>query len=113
MTDYKLTGGEHVIRVIDGAFIPADPANVDWRTYQAWLADGHQPEPVDPTVAQAAANAPLLLQIAELEAQQTDRLIREAMINDPAVNPLTGRTAAAQLAWINDQIKALRAKLQK
>ena len=39
-------------RVPDGAFIPADQQNADYRDYLAWIADGNQlapaadPEPV-------------------------------------------------------------------
>jgi hypothetical protein len=34
-----------VVRLADGAVIPADPRNADWRTYQDWLAQGNQPDP--------------------------------------------------------------------
>lgn len=39
-----------VLRESDNAFIPADPANVDWQTYQAWLGAGNTPDPL-PTVS--------------------------------------------------------------
>ena len=32
-------------RVSDGAFIPADERNADWRDYLAWVAEGNEPEP--------------------------------------------------------------------
>jgi hypothetical protein len=31
--------------VADQAFIPFDPANVDFTAYQAWLAEGNAPDP--------------------------------------------------------------------
>lgn len=34
-----------IIRDADGANIPADPANRDWREYQDWLAAGNTPNP--------------------------------------------------------------------
>ena len=34
-----------VIRDVDGAFIPNDPDNIDWRHYQDWLAAGNTPNP--------------------------------------------------------------------
>lgn len=34
-----------VLRVEDQAFIPFDPANVDFAEYQAWLAEGNEPDP--------------------------------------------------------------------
>ena len=38
----------------DGATIPPDPANADWREYQAWIAAGGVPTPVPPPVFTAA-----------------------------------------------------------
>jgi hypothetical protein len=34
-----------VMRLEDGAFIPFDPDNLDYRAYLAWLAEGNQPAP--------------------------------------------------------------------
>lgn len=47
---YKLTENTTIVRLADGAFIPADPANTDYAAYLQWIADGNTPEPADPVV---------------------------------------------------------------
>ena len=45
MGAYSLTLTSMVKRTSDGVFIPNDPKNPDWVTYQAWLAAGGIPDP--------------------------------------------------------------------
>lgn len=45
MADYQQTQGDCILRTEDGALIPADTGNADWRRYQAWLADDNTPDP--------------------------------------------------------------------
>ena len=53
---YQLTTGDCIKRLADDAFIPPDPANVDFAQYTAWLAAGNTP---DPAPAPPAPPAPL------------------------------------------------------
>ena len=42
---YQLTTGISIKRLSDGAFIPNDPGNRDYREYLDWLDAGNTPEP--------------------------------------------------------------------
>lgn len=41
MYTYALLQDSYAVQRSDGACIPNDPTNTDWRAYQAWLADGN------------------------------------------------------------------------
>jgi hypothetical protein len=46
---YTLTADKNlIVRDEDGAFIPADPGNVDYQNYLAWLDKGNEPTPYTP-----------------------------------------------------------------
>lgn len=44
---YRLTRGSPIIRLSDGASIPADSGNADFQKYEMWKAAGNVPEPAD------------------------------------------------------------------
>jgi hypothetical protein len=51
---YKLLNthfGQYVIRTDENSVttFPADPANIDYQAYLAWLAEGNTPLPADST----------------------------------------------------------------
>lgn len=56
---YRLTASNAVVRIEDGAWIPADPDNADHRAYLEWLAAGNTPEPVPVVDWRPAAAADL------------------------------------------------------
>jgi hypothetical protein len=59
---------ESVIRISDMAGIPADPLNVDYLAYVAWLFDGNTPEEWQP------ASEPV---IEETPADSTEQPVTE------------------------------------
>lgn len=45
MAEYQLTATDSIIRTVDGASIPPDPANMDYAAYLKWVEDGGVPDP--------------------------------------------------------------------
>lgn len=73
MALYQLTSGSTVIRTSDNLNIPADPQNMDYRAYLAWVALGNTPDPAPPAPADnspilASYNAGLVRQASRLTA---------------------------------------------
>jgi hypothetical protein len=94
-----------VLRQGDNAIIPEDAGNADWQTYQAWVADGNTPDAADPEVPEQH-NAPILSEIAVLEAKQA-RALRELALG------IDAETAQSKLEEYDTQITALRAGLEE
>ena len=46
---YSLTDNAYIIRDQDGAHIPPDPGNRDYQAYLAWVAEGNEPAPIEPS----------------------------------------------------------------
>lgn len=91
-----------MIRIIDVA-----TGKESTREYNAEeLAVINSPENV-----KARANDALLVQIAELEAQITPRMMRDYILR-PNVPAKAGKTQAQFIADIDGQIAALRAQIQ-
>jgi hypothetical protein len=68
---YQLTTSTSIIRLSDGAFIPNDPGNCDYREYLEWVEAGNTPEPapvppVSPVLTPAEKLAAAGLTVAEL-----------------------------------------------
>ena len=75
-----------MIRDADGAFIPDDPDNADWRTYQAWLIAGNTPTPA-PAVAPPVSSCALWqLQAVMTPAQWVAVATAVATLNNAAVS---------------------------
>ena len=60
---YKLTKNNNVIRLIDSAYIPFDPANMDAKQFKIWLQEGNIPTSADgeTTVTQEEVDAIITL----------------------------------------------------
>ncbi len=54
---YQLTSTTNILRLADGALIPADPDNSDYALYLAWLDLGNVPAPAEeePETGQAGS----------------------------------------------------------
>src|SRR5512143_1692574 len=93
MTDYQLIK-VGVLRRLDGANIPADALNKDWREYLVWLAQGNVPDPADPDPLPDPPETRI----------QSDKLLAAICIY---FGNLAGKTPAQVLAGIKAVYQAL------
>jgi hypothetical protein len=56
-------------RDIDGAFIPADPGNMDYQEYLAWFDAGNEPKAATPPEASLPETVPVEDRVGDLEAR--------------------------------------------
>ena len=88
-----------VLRIDDGAYVPADPMNVDWQSYQAWLVAGNIPIPADPPIAPLDLN----------DFQNLSRAFRAKCISDLAfrLGVAPGTLTPTQIQAERTRIKAI------
>lgn len=84
---YRLTNGSEVLRITDGALIPADSANTDYKRYLAWIAAGNRASPYVPPVPQSVT--PL----------QASRALLAAGLLDDVEAAIAVADRETQLAW--------------
>ena len=58
-----------IVRDEDGAFIPFDPANVDYQEYLAWLDAGNEPKAATPPATTLPEVVPVEDRVADLETR--------------------------------------------
>lgn len=83
---YKLTQNTSIIRLSDGACIPADVTNADYKSYLAWMDSGNTPQEAD---------APTTPRITKVTMRQA-RLALLGAGKLPAVNAAIAAMQGAQ-----------------
>jgi hypothetical protein len=104
---YRLNADGSVTRASDGAVIPNDPRNADWRDYQVWLGAGSTPDPAPAPVTPKAPPTPR--QWLERLAPATESTIFAAAMGNAAIlqwlfkaagNPTIDVTAAETISGV-------------
>ena len=76
----QIKNSTSILRIADGAYIPSDNGNIDWKAYLAWKNAGNSPEPAPVEPAQVPASVTMRqARLALLAAGKLDDV--EAAIN--------------------------------
>ena len=97
MTLYQLTTDSSVIRLSDGALIPTDLGNTDWREYQSWLAQGNTPQPAPTPEPSTQPNFTLFLDLI-LVSDLYQSIVVQSTANSAVNTGLTVTMGALLLA---------------
>jgi hypothetical protein len=98
---YRLTKSDLVVRLADGAVIPADPQNRDRAAFEAWLTEGGVPEPFEEPVV-PPPRVLTVLQFRDRLTAEEELGITAAGMTSPAVRVWLDRLAAAQEINLDD-----------
>jgi hypothetical protein len=73
--NYQLAQYNMIIRLSDNAFIPPDPANIDYQEYLLWLEEGNTPLPPDPEPEPEPLTPQQKLEAAGLTVEELKELL--------------------------------------
>jgi hypothetical protein len=120
---YTLTQTSAIIRNADGAAIPADPLNMDYAAYLAWVEAGGVPNPAPTPPAPVPSCQLWQLQAVMPPAQWASVMAAVAALNNPTVsafvahgtnvmpaNSTTVLALGAAIGLTPDQVTALVAQ---
>ncbi|OGS90870.1 MAG: hypothetical protein A2Z95_06285 [Gallionellales bacterium GWA2_60_18] len=91
---YKITRTTSIIRLSDGAIIPAAEGNRDYAEYQLWVRSGNTPEPADPVIPVPPST--VTMRQARLAVLQSGLL---ATVNAAVANMPGAEGEAARIEW--------------
>ena len=97
---YQLTNNSTILRLLDSASIPADPANTDYAAYLIWLSEGNTPLPyVEPP---APPNQFTSLEYLDLFTEDEQIAVVSATMGVPLVKLWYDKMLAAGYVTIAD-----------
>ena len=101
---YKLTDGNSVIRLADGACIPMAKGNRDFCIYEEWLAEGNIPQPAH---TDEELQAKLIADFTNLVQNYLDTKVKERNYDNilslctyaTSTNPAFAKEGQAGVVW--------------